>query len=704
MAGSAQTRNIARLLRPASIVFIGGKDLTLPIDSCRRIGFTGEMWAVNPHREEIAGLPCYRSLDDLPAAPDAAFVAVNATLTPGVLRELNRIGAGGAVGYAAGFAELGGDGRSLQQELIEASGDLAVLGPNCYGLLNYLDGAALWADTHGGERVSEGIAVVSQSGNVSLNITMTERSLPLGQVIAVGNQAVLGPGDFIEPLLDDPRIKAIGLYMEGLDDVETFSRAALKALERGVPLVVLKSGRSAVATRITASHTASLAGEDRLYDALFERLGVLRVPSLTAFIETLKLLGLQGPLAGGRLGVLSSSGGDAALLADLVDREGLTLPPLSEDQRRNIGKHVTRITTIENPLDYNTAIWGRRGALEGCFAALMGGALDATVMILDFARDGLPGGENWDIAVDALIEACAKTGHRGGVVATFPELLPARVRKRLIAAGLVPLQGLEEAIIALGAAWRYHRRRAEILANGSLDALGLPAARRPGTIIETLDEWESKQALAAHGLSLSPGRVVALDELAAAAAELGYPVVLKALVPDLIHKTEAGAVALGLGDEAALLGAASAMRDLGERFLLERMVEDAVAEVIVGVKNDPRLGLALLIGSGGVLAELVADVAWVPLPCDRAAIELAIADLKVARLIEGHRGRPAGDREALLDAIQAIAEAALAARDRLIELDVNPILVRPRGEGVVAVDAMIRWARNPLQQRTEEQV
>jgi acyl-CoA synthetase (NDP forming) len=282
MAHEAQHRNIARLLRPESIVFIGGESLELPIDSCRRIGFEGEMWVVNPHREQIAGLACFHSLDDLPAAPDAAFVAVNAALTPGVLRHLNRIGAGSAVCYAAGFAELGEDGQALQRELVEASGEMAVLGPNCYGLLNYLDGVALWADTHGSRRQSEGVAVISQSGNISLSLTMTERSVPLGQLIAVGNQAVLGPGDFIEPLLHDPRIKAIGLYMEGLDDVEAFSRAAVAALEKGVPLVVLKAGRSAVSTRIAASHTASLAGEDLLYDALFERLGILRVPSLTA--------------------------------------------------------------------------------------------------------------------------------------------------------------------------------------------------------------------------------------------------------------------------------------------------------------------------------------------------------------------------------------------------------------------------------------
>jgi acyl-CoA synthetase (NDP forming) len=692
MAHEAQHRNIARLLRPESIVFIGGESLELPIDSCRRIGFEGEMWVVNPHREQIAGLACFHSLDDLPAAPDAAFVAVNAALTPGVLRHLNRIGAGSAVCYAAGFAELGEDGQALQRELVEASGEMAVLGPNCYGLLNYLDGVALWADTHGSRRQSEGVAVISQSGNISLSLTMTERSVPLGQLIAVGNQAVLGPGDFIEPLLHDPRIKAIGLYMEGLDDVEAFSRAAVAALEKGVPLVVLKAGRSAVSTRIAASHTASLAGEDLLYDALFERLGILRVPSLTAFMETLKMLALHGPLAGGRLGALTCSGGDAALLADLADGEGLTLPRLGEAQREEIRKYVTRITTIENPLDYNTAIWGRRDELEGCFAAVMEAEVDATVLVLDYARDGLPGAEDWDIAIEGLIGASKKTGRFGVVAATFPELLPERVRERLIAAGLAPLQGLDEAVIALGAAHLYYRQRAEIMDRGPVERLRLPAARCPAGAIETLDERRSKQILARHGLPLAPGRVVAIGELAAAAGELGFPLVLKALASDLMHKTEAGAVALDLRSEAALMAAARSMQGLGERFLLERMVEDALAEVIVGVKNDPQLGLALVIGAGGVLTDLVADAARLLLPCDRAALVAAFSGLKVARLIEGYRGRPAGDLPALLDAVQAIADYALTERGRLVELDVNPILVLPQGQGVVAVDAVIRLA------------
>ena len=690
MISDAQRQNIARLLRPRSIAFVGGKELEIPIDSCRRIGFAGDMWVVNPKREQLAGLKCYAHLRDLPEAPDAAFLAVNAAATPGVVRELAALGAGGAVCYAAGFAELDDEGQRHQSELTGAAGDLAILGPNCYGMLNYLDGAALWADAHGGERLGEGVAIISQSGNISLNLTMTERSVPLAQVIAVGNQAVLGPGDFIEPLLEDPRIKAIGLYVEGLDNVETFSRAAVAALRKGVPLVALKVGRSETASRIAASHTASLAGEDALYQALFDRLGIIRVPSLTAWMETLKLLAVQGSLPGGRLGVLTCSGGDAALLADVAEREGLTLPPLTERQCQTIERQVTRITTVANPLDYNTAIWGQGDKLENCFGAVMSEGVDATILVIDYAREGLPGIEGWHAAIDSLIAASKTTGGRALAVATFPELMPHQARRKLIEAGLAPLQGLEEAIIALGGAHRLHVHGSQ--AKDAFDRFRLPAVENLPEEDRVLDEWQSKQALASHGLPLAKSLRVEAQQAAAAASKLGFPVVLKAVGADLRHKSDVGGVELNLADEAAVEDAARRMRGLAENFLVERMVTNVVAEVIVGVKRDPSLGLALVLGSGGVLTNLVGDVSYLLLPTDRGSVEKALARTKVNRLISGYRGGPAGDRKALLKAIEAVAAYAESERGRLIELDVNPILVLPEGHGVIAVDALVRLA------------
>jgi acyl-CoA synthetase (NDP forming) len=592
--------------------------------------------------------------------------------------------------YAAGFAEMGGEGTRLQRDLVAAAGELALAGPNCYGVLNYLDGAALWADVEGGVRVDEGVAIVSQSGNISLNFTMAERSVPLAQVISVGNQAVLEIGDYIAPLVDDPRIKAIGLYIEGLRDVAGFSRAAEYALGRGVPLVGLKVGRSEAAQNIALSHTASLAGSDDVYDALFERLGIIRVPSLTAFLETLKLLAHSGPLAGRRLGVLTCSGGDAALVADLAQKHGLSIPGLSEQQSRVLSDRLPDFASIGNPLDYNTAIWGDREALEFCFTTLMGGGLDATLLVLDYPRPGLPDLKDWDNAIDALGAAAGASRGKGMVVASLPELLPAAARKRALDAGLVPLQGLEEAVTALaGAAWVHEQQQSKAAA-AKAGRLALPAPAAVSGAGRLLDEWTGKQRLGAAGLTVPAGRLVAPGEAPAAASDIGFPVVVKACGEALAHKSEAGAVALGLESEAAVAAAVAGMAGLADRFLVEAMVRGVVAELIVGVKREPLFGPALVIGSGGVLVNLVEDTATLLLPTDRAAVARALDGLKVARLIAGYRGRPAGDRDATIDAILAIAAFAHGARDRLLELDVNPLMVLRRG--AVAADVLIRFA------------
>ncbi len=691
--------NLKRLLRPRHIAFIGGRDLLDPIRSSRSTGFEGEIWVVNPNREELAGYKCYPSVAALPEAPDASFVAVRREATIEVVRELAARGAGGCVCYAAGFAEIGGDGRKLQDELATAAGDLALVGPNCYGLLNYFDGVALWADQHGGRHVERGVAILSQSGNISLNLTMAERSVPLGYIISVGNQAVLGIHDLLDALVDDPRIAAIGIYLEGLSDVAGFSRAAARALDKGVPVVVLKVGTSALGAQVALSHTGSLAGTDELYQALFDRLGIVRVGSITGLLETLKLLATVGPIGGPRLSVFTCSGGESALIADLAERAGLELTPLSKEQADDLRRQMTVFTTIANPLDYNTAIWGDPPALERCFTTVMGGDYDVSVLLIDYPDPTHCDPAGWDASVDGFIAAHKATGCPAVVASTLPELLPASTRERVLANGLVPLQGLSETVEALGAAVDYGRRREALLADGNQAALTLPAPGATPQDPAVLDEWRAKQILAACGLTVPKGRLTTATEAPRAAAEIGFPVVLKAVGANLAHKTEAGAVTLGLESEEQVADAVSRMRDnLSEAgrepggFLVEHMVTGAVAELIVGVKRDDSFGLALVVGSGGILVELTRDSTALLLPTNRQAVVEALASLKAAKLLSGYRTGRKGDFEAAVDAVMAVAGYAEAHRDRLVELDVNPLLVLPAGAGVVAVDALIRMA------------
>ena len=680
---------LRRLLAPRHLAVIGGESARLVTEQCLKIGFEGEIWPVNPRRQEIQGLTCYPSVEALPGVPDAAFVGVPREATVEVVGELAARGVAGAVCYAAGFAERGPEGAALQERLIAAAGDMALVGPNCYGLLNYLDGAALWPEGHGGQRRERGVALVMQSGNIALNLTMQERSLPIAYVISAGNQACLGLGDYVEALIDDPRVSAIGLYIEGLTDVPGFARAAARALDKGVPLVALKTGNSEIGARIALSHTSSLAGTESLYDALFERLGVLRVKTLGAFIETLKFFAVAPPPAGPRLAVTCCSGGEASLAADLAAQLGLELPALSKRQEKELTAVLSDIVTLANPLDYNTMVWGDRDGLTRAFSALVDGAADVAVLLIDYPQTETPGYRAWDAATEALIDACAGGPVQPVLLSTLPELLPEGVRESAMARGVVPLQGLDEGLAALALAARYgaHRR----VKNDRRGTLLVPDGV-PGPAV-TLDEADSKARLAAYGLEAPAGQVVAAEQAPAAAAEIGFPVVVKAVSADLAHKTEAGAVALNLRSAKAVAGAVAAMAPLGvARFLVERMVTDPVAELIVGIKRDPQFGLVLVIGSGGVLVELIKDSASLLLPCDRAQVRAALESLKGWRLLTGFRGRPEGDSAAVVEAALAVARFAEDHAETLIELDVNPLLVRPRGQGVVVADALIRMA------------
>jgi acetyl-CoA synthetase len=695
-AALRRRRNLKRLLAPRHVAFVGGEDAAISLRQCVEFGFEGEIWPVHPRRGDVEGRPCFPSIADLPEAPDAAFVAVNREATVEVVRQLAECGAGGAICYAAGFAERGGEGARLQAALVEAAGEMAVVGPNCYGLLNYLDGAVLWSEGHGGRPAERGVAIISQSGNISLNLTMEQRSLPIAYVVSVGNQACLGFGDLVATLVEDPRVTAIGLYVEGLVDVAGFARAAATALEKGVPVVALKVGSSDIGARIALSHTSSLVGSDALYQALFERLGVIRAPSLSALLETLKFLHVVGPLPGRRLGVLCCSGGEAALLADLAARHGLELPDLTETQRAELSAQLPDFVTLSNPFDYNTSVWGDPAALERCFGTMMAGPFDVAMLLLDYPRPDTPGRDGWHAAFEAFVTAGKSQGRRLAATSTLPELLPEEVRLRGAAEGAAPMQGLDEAVAAIAASARYSEQRARI-DPAQAARLVVPPRANPNGPARTLDEWVSKEMLAAAGLPVPEGRAVVAAEAPSAARALGFPVAVKALDARIAHKTEAGAVALGLTSEseveAAVARIAAALTGLPgapQRVLVERMVDGAVLEMIVGVTRDPQFGLALVVGAGGVEVELARDCRTLLLPGCREDFAAALDSLVAARLLDGFRGRPAGDRDAVIDAIQAVANYAEAHRDTLLELDINPLMVLAKGAGVVAADALIR--------------
>ncbi|WP_461143827.1 acetate--CoA ligase family protein [Salinifilum aidingensis] len=674
-----------RLMAPRHIAMIGGDAAAEAVRQCREVGFSGEIWPVNQHRSSIGGLPCYSSVGELPAGPDAALVAVPGENAPPVVGELSERGAGGVVCHASGFAEHGPRGAELQRALVAAAGEMPLIGPNCIGVLNYLDGVALWPDQQGGRPVQRGVGIITQSGNIGQNMTMQHRGLPLAQLITVGNGAGAGVAELVEGMLDDPRITAIGLHLEGVDDVPGLSRAALRALRQRVPIAVLKSGASELGAQLNLSHTSSLAGDDELCDALFRRFGMARVHEVPAFLETLKFLHVHGALPGRRIASASCSGGEASLVADLAERWGLTAPEFPTPTAQRLQDVLGERVAVANPLDYHTYVWGDLQAQTDCFAEFLGAGMDCHLLVLDVPRGDRCDPAHWSTTAEAFLAARRKTSAVSCVVSNLPENLPEPICETLVHGGIAPMHGLQDCLAAVRAAADIGAAQESAQSNTALDGR---ANVLPGGTASTVDEHTGKSVLAEHGLEVPGGQLVRPDQAATAAAGLGFPVVVKASAADLVHKSDVGGVRVGLSDRGEVERAVAAMSGLADEFLVERVVDGAVAELIVGVRRDHRFGAALTIGAGGMLVELIRDAATLLLPTGRAEVEAALRGLRIWPLLAGFRG-PAADVPAVVDAITAIAQYC---RDSpgLVELDVNPLLALPRGRGAVAADVLIR--------------
>ncbi|KII27627.1 acetate--CoA ligase family protein [Pseudomonas fluorescens] len=688
--------NLKRMLAPRHVAFVGGRSMARALKRCAEGGYLGQMWLVNPQHDNLEGVPCVRSIAELPCGPDAVFIATNRDLTLTCVAELAAIGTGGAICYASGFAETGAEGQALQQQLLEAAGDMALLGPNCYGLLDYLHSAALWPVAHGGKAVEKGVAVLTQSGNFAYNLSMSDRSLPVAYMASVGNQAQLGVAELMDVLLDEPRVTAIGLHLEGLKNVPGFARAAHKALEKGIPIIALKTGVSQIGAELALSHTSSLSGSDALYDALFDRLGVIRVSGPVSFVETLKAAACGNLPAGNSLIALACSGGDAGLIADYAERNDLSLPKLDDGQIGELAQVLPSYANLVNPLDFTTAIWGDAEALDRMLDSALRTEADAAMLVLDYPAEFTGERKECDLLLDLYCKALERHGKTGFVTSAFPELLPAHARERLHAQGVAALQGVEDGLAAWGRIAGYQRNRQALLALGESALVPLCPQALEGEG-QLLNEWDSKQALRAFGLPTPNGKLSTLDNALQDAQALGYPLVLKAVSAQLPHKTEAGAVALNLKDGSALSAALEKMRtsiaayapDVSfDQLLLEPMAKPPLAELIVGIKRENDFGLALVIGAGGILVELLKDSRSLLLPTTDGAIRNALLSLRSAPLLQGFRGREAADLDALVAAIRAVADYACENAAQLLELDVNPLLVG--ADGTTAVDALIR--------------
>ncbi|MEI5681120.1 acetate--CoA ligase family protein [Mesorhizobium sp. CCNWLW179-1] len=734
---------LERLLRPKSIAVIGGGAFAPNVvKQSLKMGFAGDVWPVHPKRDEVAGVKAYRSVSDLPGAPDAVFIGVNRFATIDIVRELAQLGAGGAICFAAGFLEAGADdedGERLQAELIEAAGTMPVIGPNCYGLINYADGALLWPDQHGGQRLepgTRGAAIITQSSNIACNLTMQQRGLPIAFLMTAGNQAQTGLSEMALGLIEDERVSCLGLHIEGFDKVDGFERLATRARELNKPIVAMKVGRSEQARAATISHTASLAGSDAASDAFLKRLGIARVNSIPSFLETLKLLHAFGPLAGGTLSSMSCSGGEASVMADSAEGRKVRFPALSEEHWARVKSTLGSFVAVANPLDYHTFIWNDEPAMTATFAAMVSGGFDLNLLVLDFPRNDRCSDADWWPTVRAFEAALKTNGARGAVVASMLENLTEAHATELFRRGIVPLQGIVEAMDAaeaaafIGEAWRRSsplegevsaKRTEGVASEGTATRSRASSATPPGgarpsamapgvrhsksqivgfssasrTVPHPLkgegntpDEAEAKALLRKAGLAVPQGvRAAAVAEAIEAAEKLGFAVVLKAL--GVAHKSELGAVRLNLKSADDVRRAAEALLPLGTGLYVERMVEGGVAELIVGVTRDELFGPVMTVGTGGVLVELLKDSATLLLPASRAEVEAALRGLKMFPLLDGYRGRPKADISAAIDAILAISDFVLGQAGAIEELDINPLIVCGEGKRAWIADALL---------------
>jgi len=699
-----QRQNLLRLLKPRHIAFIGGTDAETALRSCQRIGFSGDIWPVNPKRDSMCGLPCYSSLDQLPAVPDAVFLAVPTKPAIDIVRWLAEHGAGGVVCYTAGFGSDGREGGESDQPLVDVAGDMAIIGPNCYGVINFIDQTALWPFAHGGFNPGYGAAIITQSGMLSSDITMNQRSVPLAYMVSAGNQSVLRLEDYIDVMCELDEVRAIGLHIEGLKDIESFSRIALKALVLNKPIVVLKTGTSKIGGQLTISHTGSLSGTNELYQALFDRLSIISVKTPAQLLETLKLICVSGIPKGNRLMGFTCSGGGATMLADYAEALSLEFPQPSQSVETDLIKKLPAIANVTNPLDYTTPIWGLPDKVTAVFKAAFDDTYDAAIIVQDYPLSDCDESKVFYLNdAKSFIHALSKPGIPGIVCSTLSENIDQETREFLIHNHVTPSQGIFETLSAVGGCVWYQSRRSFVLDNASNT---FTITDCTGDVIQ-IDEHAAKTELGAFDINVPKSKLISTSDAGNAAQQLGFPVALKLNSQHIAHKTEIGAVVIGLNDRLEVEKAIIQMKiDVARvdstlntnSFLVEKMQSKPLAELMVNIRHDSQFGMVMTLSSGGILIELLEDAVTVILPAVEAEILAAINQLKISKILNGYRGSQAVNKTSLVNDITKIINYAIKNKNRIAEIEINPLFVY--AEEVYAVDVLMQVYQSKFEQVT----
>lgn len=697
-------RNLNRLLRPRHIAFVGGSQAAGSLTACQRNGFEGHIWTVNPVRDDIGGVPCVPHVEDLPEAPDAVLLAMSPERTVEAVKALSAMGAGGASCVAAGFLEAGAEGATLQAALIEAAGDMALLGPNCMGFINQFDAAVVWGtDNHVEIPDGPGAAIISQSGALVYGVTNVERAFPLGYAISTGNQANTDTADCIESVLDDERVRAIGLYIEGLEDGAALGAACWRALQQGIPVIAIKGGDTPAGEAVAMGHTGAMVVERDLWQAFADRYGIIEVSSPKAMVETLKLLTIGGVPKGNRLSTVTYSGGLNGVIAARAPAMGLELTQPTPENAERLKKRMPPSVPISNPLDLNIPFSSSTGGMsladgdsiaEGIID-LARDASDMVALIMDVPWVNEIGMEaDWLPTINCIQRVRDTLGIPTVASGIMPEGLELNLRQKLLEQGVAPLCGFTDTMEALSVAATIggiQRAKQALPEPGSLLNHG---GRPDGSKARMLDEATSKDRLQPFGLEMPARWAGPCAKAAEAADRLGYPVAVKVVSDTIAHKARVGGVKLGLTSASDVMDAVNEISDAVatspdghpvEQVIVERMIADPLAEYIIGIKRHPALGIALMVGKGGTAVENLRQYTTVLLPLEDSDIEAA---MECIGLNPGDTGF-----EAFSKAVRAIAAVATEYSDTLISLDVNPVMITATGDAIAA-DALVIMAED----------
>ena len=690
---------ISRLMRPQTVAVIGAsadiaKTAGRPVAYLLKHGFSGVVYPVNPKATEICGLTCYPDIASLPTVPDVGIVLLGAERAHQAVKELAQLGCAAAIVLASGYTEVGEEGAKRQAELIAAAGSMRILGPNTIGLVNITDQIVLSASgaLEMDHFPSGAISLVSQSGGIlgSLLARASARGIGLAKMISTSNEVDLELADFIDWLVDDEATKVIALYVETVRDVNKFRAAALRAAQAGKPIVAFKIGRSEEGAKAAISHTGALAGSDRMYDALFKQTGILRAQRFDELLDMPAALATARTLYGNRVAILTSTGGAGTLVSDALGVSGFETPPPDAQTAAKLralqqGDHAA---LDRNPIDVTLAGL-QPELLKGAISAVLSSpTYDALVVIVGASALAMP-----ELMSNA-IKSCMSLSDKA-ILAYISPHAP-NIGSLLTQGGVPAFSAPESCSAALGAMLHASQARTSTYATP-------PAGKPQSSVLGSwpsgnLDEEQAKRLFSSFGITSVRETVVTTAEQAQAAlVTLSERAVLKVLSSEILHKSEIGGVAVNVSKAAMsdrLFRMTQDVKDRSgitpQRFLVQEMVAGGV-EIILGMHRDV-LGVAILLGMGGVTAELLQDTTLRLLPSTgglsaQTAREMVMS-LKTWPLLDGYRGRPKSDVEALVKAIVAFSEMVATVGDRLLEAEINPLFVLEAGQGVKAADGI----------------